>query len=69
MINNLKDRFINRLSVKIISELEELLLCGVKGNYARCEESFVGEGFTVHEPTIDADVLKSEFRHVPINID
>ena len=64
----MKDRFIDRLSVKIISELEELLLCGVKGNCMRCEELFVGEGFAMHEPTIDADVLKRKFRYVSMSI-
>ena len=48
MINNLKDRFYKRDSVKVAKNIEELLLAGVRGDYENFNELKKGIGFKTY---------------------
>ena len=64
LINNLKDRFINRLSIQVITKLEELLIARLNGNHTKVDELIKGVSYKTYQKAIDKDVLKSEFRYI-----
>ena len=69
LINDLKDRFSNRESVKVLADIEDILVSGVKGNYKRCDKLFSSEGYMIFTSIIDTEVLKSEFIHISMTVD
>ena len=66
LINNLKDRFINRLSIQVITKLEELSIARLNGNHTKVDELIKRIGYETYQKVIDEDVLKSEFRCINI---
>ena len=69
LIQDLNTRMNERKSVKVASELEELLIEGMRGNYGKCQSLMNGEGCEHCESVIDSDILISEFRHINMIID
>jgi len=69
MINNLKDRFYKRDSVKVAKNIEELLLAGIRGDYENFFELKKGIGFKTYQSMIDEQLLFSEFHYIASMID
>ena len=68
MINNLKNRFYSRDSVKVASNIEEILLAGICGNYEECYDLLNGIGFQTYVSVIDKEILVSEFYYMSMII-
>ena len=68
LYNDLNNRFNTRKSLKFASDIDQLLVSGVHGNYERCQDLFLSNGYKQYAPVIDSDLLKSEFRYVSMCI-
>ena len=64
MINNLKDRFYSRDLVKVISNIEEILLAGIYSNYKEYYDLLNRIGFQIYVIIIDREILVSEFYYI-----